>query len=1266
MDEQAVPPEIDMDALEALFAEQMRWSTLSMPLHALAEAVPELLEDLARFEPTSSVALIAGLLTEPAYQSTTLRLELLIAFILVHARGTTRPSIEDAARWFTTIGDSRAASGEDPAEDVFVTLVATSHEDFRLLEGLWECAGFYTQCVLDIVEKMPDTRIYRALRNEVRALLVVADLVCQQAGLARYQTGSDEVPTALDRAALPPAHELQQRVTLSFEELASRGVRPQHLRAFVLPLEQRDALAPQEPGLSHLDRTPFLETEKSIVVALPTAVSTVLRDHVIDFVVATRQTANFNANYANLLSLKIADTQLFGSKSGCEVHWHPAGADQFASAIFSFDRGHFIVLHFVLPSIETHAEGRFKHIVEASGTLIQALDHAVALTTAQIETTEDFRAGLHLVVLCGWGKGMALPMPCSDDPRWRNESVSVADLIRLSNINSMSVARFWRLEAAVHDLRGAGVEIANLNGVLNLVGWVELNGGHLVPHSDLGDGRISPDRPLIINPPLNLLRDIRAKADQATDFHIAVDVRGEAHRLQRVNRGPYFPNPSDSRVYACLDCTPRGELVALCEGSPTVWMRVETPNLASRDLHYRLWNMLGSWVGRIVNTLEASGAPAQTFELTFRFEDTQDEVDRLDAALPEVPSALIRYEATTDALATLHIGAGFMHSFRDPSNVAERALVVAALRAIHALGNGTEPEDVVAEVLPVIMPNDSGRQFHFMHAHEFTDFIRSHLPPTALGIDDIDSARLRLGLGWSVHAGDNDVEGADICRELLNRLVDARVERVLAQLAQLDRATLIKRLLVNHEVGHATEMDWKRTSAAVLGLHGDSPATRSTVVEELSRAAGAQITSRVLIEMALCAAPTEGGRSPADLEIEFLLAEVALLIRLGGLSDGIYYGALEPRMRISPLGDILVKDVFGSEVVEPMLSTAMGDRYVSSAPGHRRYYAAPQTIDSAEHLLEPEFVDAWIKEMGFGIDEGRRMLDLLEDAAIQLQEPVMVLPRSQLIELLARSSDTEKAEQFVEHFSLAPRLKWDTPPEGFMVREILPWRFGRRLSVVTRPLLQVDSADDPMYMVSPTLVRSGFVYVLRGTHLGTLNQEFFTSPQMRDDWWGRASEGHTFNAEVAVRLRAAGWHAEENLQLSAILKRKLERDYGDVDVLAWRDGTDQVLVIECKDLSFRRNYSEIAALLSDYRGELKNGKPDKLRRHLNRVHRLQRDLPALGRYARIGSPQIKSCLIVGGLVPMQFATVPALQETLVGDIDTLLAKLACLEAADRT
>ncbi|MFZ3025882.1 hypothetical protein [Pseudomonas sp.] len=993
------------------------------------------------------------------------------------------------------------------------------------------------------------------------------------------------------------------------------------------------------------------------MVMLPTAVSTAIRDHVIDYVMTTRLVDSFNINFGRILSRKISETRLFGSEPGCPVHWFPSGSDQFTSALISFDEGHFVALHFALPSVETHRDGRFKHITPPREELDKSLERAIYSTTAQIESMEGFRGGLHLIVLCGWGKGMGISITRTSNARWREESISIADLLRLSEINSMAISRFWRLETAVHGLREAGVEIANVNGVMNLIGWVELNDGHLVPHADLENGRVSPETPLLISPPSNLLRDVRAKADQARDFHIGADIHGRVHRLERFQKNPLFPNQADARIYVSLDCLEGRELVAVCEGVLTIWVHLEAPHIESRDLIYRLWEMLGMRVAQIVDTLEEVRALQNTYALVFRFEDTEEEFDRLDASATVTPDDLVRLEITSEQSAVIYLEAGFAHSFRTPLNIAERAIVKASLQAIHALSDGTLSSRLATEALVKVVPNDRGRQFHLMHAHAFTDYISSALPSKALGIDDIDSARLRLGLGWSVHDGDNNVAGAKECGRLLNSLVDKRVEHVIAQLNKLDRGNLIERLLINHVVGEVTEQLWKRTSGAVLGLHGDTPTTRRTVVEQLSKSAAAQISSRVLIEMALCASPTSGGRIPANLEIESLLAEIALLIRLGSWSDGIYYGVLEPQLRISQLGDILLTDKFSNSVVEPMLSTAMGDRYVRSAPSQKRYYSAPTIVGSTAQLLEPAFMKAWDAEMGFTIDDARRMIDLLEDEGIERQAPVMSLTRGQLVGLLGSVCDANKVDRFLERFSFAPRPKWDTPPAGFKVREILPWRFGRRLSVVTRPMLQINSADDPMFMIAPSLVRTGFFYVLRGAHAGTIDQEFFVSPEMRDAWWGQANEGHTFNAEVAEKLRTAGWRTEENIELSAILKRKLERDYGDVDVLAWRDETCEVLVIECKDLTFRRNYSEIAALLSDYRGERKNGKPDKLLRHLNRVDRLKQGLPEFGRHIGIGAPTIKSCLVVGGLVPMQFASVPALKGTFVGDAETLLRQL---------
>ena len=90
---------------------------------------------------------------------------------------------------------------------------------------------------------------------------------------------------------------------------------------------------------------------------------------------------------------------------------------------------------------------------------------------------------------------------------------------------------------------------------------------------------------------------------------------------------------------------------------------------------------------------------------------------------------------------------------------------------------------------------------------------------------------------------------------------------------------------------------------------------------------------------------------------------------------------------------------------------------------------------------------------------------------------------------------------------------------------------------------------------------------------------------MRDIWLGKAREGHTFNAEVAKALSNAGWQVRKNIGLPELLDRKIKRNFGDVDVLAWRPDRKEVLVIECqRPLDSRATFSEIAALLSDYQG----------------------------------------------------------------------------------
>ena len=126
----------DWNRLEASFSEGFRWVALDVTIQEISDENKALVQDLSNYDLALTVPLLASLLTLPEYQSNCIRLEILVALALVHCRGRKKANIGQAARWFSQIGKSKCVAGEDPAEDVFVSLVQDRRGDYRILESL--------------------------------------------------------------------------------------------------------------------------------------------------------------------------------------------------------------------------------------------------------------------------------------------------------------------------------------------------------------------------------------------------------------------------------------------------------------------------------------------------------------------------------------------------------------------------------------------------------------------------------------------------------------------------------------------------------------------------------------------------------------------------------------------------------------------------------------------------------------------------------------------------------------------------------------------------------------------------------------------------------------------------------------------------------------------------------------------------------------------------------------------------------------------------
>ena len=181
----------DEERLNSYLQTSEKWAKLNVSISEIADDNKELIHDLRRFDPLTTIPLLSGLLTVPEYQTQCIRLEILVAVAITYCSGTKKPSLKELSYWYSKIGDSHCVIGEDPAEDSFVALVYDSERDYRILEGVWESSGFYTQRVLDIASIMPDAGKFKQIKEQFKALLL-SDLVCDKSKLVRNQLGSDE------------------------------------------------------------------------------------------------------------------------------------------------------------------------------------------------------------------------------------------------------------------------------------------------------------------------------------------------------------------------------------------------------------------------------------------------------------------------------------------------------------------------------------------------------------------------------------------------------------------------------------------------------------------------------------------------------------------------------------------------------------------------------------------------------------------------------------------------------------------------------------------------------------------------------------------------------------------------------------------------------------------------------------------------------------------------------------------------------------------
>jgi hypothetical protein len=1235
-------PEADIEAMLQRMTEEMA-RPLSPAL--IAQELPGLVRELKSFDRTIVAATFGGLLTESRLQANCVRLEALVHLALAFCEGDRTPTPKHIKRWFKFIGSGRCGRLEDPAEDVFVTNVTTNLGNHRIFEGISESAGFYLQRVLNVVATMPENEPFKSMKLATLNLLKLSEAVADRASVKRYQLG-EEIP----QQNLAP--EIAARwgqyagvTTFSIKQLDSLSIEIDLLLKCGLIFKTENNNVSSPIGNAHLDHCPLLFDGKNLVVSLPSSISTCVRYLALRLFMdsdAARQV--LVRHLAHEYEACLSDLSFVRQLIGQSIRFTLTKNGVISAFLARADTGLYVSFVFFIDTLEGFEKNGFLGSNPDPNVLVDEFNHCIDDLLTQARQQDGFQECITVVVGCGVGQGLNYSIESKPRANWRVLSVSAADLATLSWLPEFELLDIWRILDAESRLAEHGTTLMNMNGFINLVGWVRDLKGHLVPHGDIPENPRGGNLDVMVQQ--NALRRLRHSVFKVLDKHVLQQVDGTF--IEVANIAPKMGDPDRHLPLYASSTLSSGAIPPIAYVSPkrTWWLELRDPKNRPLGHQYRNWKMLSTWLPRLVPIMEKRLQLATTSDLrlTVTIEDPSTEMNANDRRVTydEVVEAISISHDSGSSTAHLTLTETFERGLMNETNIAELAFVRALVIGSSAvLGSPLSAPDA-KEIAARIAGSSTARELHYFVANQFRDFIRGTIEAEPIVRTEVDEAYEHLGLGWKVHSrsAGNRVVGQSNCMAFLNSLVRKLEDELVEQLRKHNRQEVIQIAVLQHERAANSRDRWRRTSSAIVSLGDEKSA--SNIVDNESKLNSVFQATRLLIEIAICECPIEGGSKVGTLSFSRLMSKILLIAHYGSCSDAIRWGAMEPDIRITPLGDVHMNYGYFDSIVEPFGRTSLGQTVETSVNSYSENLEQETIRPEISSSLDVDFVESWNHEFGCSLQEMRLFVDEVEDWGIKSNSYLLIEKRSEILGKLSSSGKiaNEAVHRVLEVLTFQPRENWRTVPEGFKDADRQPWRFGRRLNVLRRPIVQLNFEADPILAIAPGILRDGFVYSVGNYHRGAFPHWQVRSTEMRS-WFGTTydREGSAFTGKVEKRLKELGWETQTEVRITKALQRSFEKDYGDIDVFAWDKKAGRAVLIECKDLKYKKTPGEIAEQLSDFRGEIgEDGKPDLLRKHLDRVSLVTLHKEKLSKGMRLsGDFTIDNLIVFKNPVPMKFA-----------------------------
>jgi len=477
--------------------------------------------------------------------------------------------------------------------------------------------------------------------------------------------------------------------------------------------------------------------------------------------------------------------------------------------------------------------------------------------------------------------------------------------------------------------------------------------------------------------------------------------------VHRYNVEPFFKELARDPIYVDEDDVERGRLRGAIETPHRAWWisAIQRQRINwHRDIQFRIWEALLWWMAKIARLAETAIAsiPAGPIEVFLRFEKleswTSERIDDLPAS-QEVDFRVNRWLVAIQ----LALPLGFLRHFATPANIAERKLIRACFAGIAVLGGARLDSAALDDLVRGVVRNDEARFFHLTFAQTYRQQINAAQLPEPRFRSEGEINFVCIGLAQRILKRHDSapVEGVVASNHFLHAVVDECWRELQILFEKLDRRSVIERALANVEAIERDKQRWRMTASALLATHDDRELVVEAAAQREQDRAAAELASRIVVEMAVCACSATGGALISEADLDRLLALVILLLEAAYSSDAVQYSLTPAKVNVFPNGEFVVDGSYFDTVMRPYMAEHFTEQFTAAASSYGNYYRDPKASgDGAETgSFVPTFVEAFQAEFGFTPDDlisanVALEADALRDNKLIVQRTEQAAPRN--------------------------------------------------------------------------------------------------------------------------------------------------------------------------------------------------------------------------------------------------------------------------------